>query len=338
MRIGVIGLGFMGATHLKAIKNIPGVELAAVSSDDPRTLSGDLSGVGGNLGGSSDVYDFSNVQRFSDAFAAVRAEGVDAVDLCLPTALHAPVAIEALKHGKHVLVEKPMALTGADCDAMIAAAKAAGKALMAAQVLRFIPAYLPLVDAVRGGRFGRIHSAIFRRRCAAPGWSAWMGDAKISGGGVFDLLIHDIDMMLHLFGLPDSVRAWGHQNLAGGVDLLTAQFEYPALGSVMVTGGWHHQKSYPFSMEYTVVGEQGVMEYSSAGHDPRWYPAGGGEEPLLLAEKDGYQAEIEYFVKCCRAGKTPAACSPESSSAAVKVTLTAMAARARKGESVPCQI
>lgn len=338
MRIGVIGLGFMGLTHLKAYKNIPGVEITAVASADPKALAGDLSGIQGNLGGGGETFDFGNAKKFSDSLEAVRADGIDAVDLCLPTDLHAPVAIEALKHGKHVLVEKPMALNGQQTAAMIEAAKSSGKILMSAQVLRFFPAYLPLIEAVETGKLGRVHHAIFRRRCAAPGWSAWLSNKELSGGGVFDLLIHDIDMMLVCFGKPDSVSAWGHEDLAKGIDVITAQFHYPGLGSVTVTGGWHHPKAYPFSMEYTVVGEGGAIDYSSEGRPPKWYAPDGTASEITLPEKDGYQAEIEYFIECCRANKQPDRCTPESSAAAVKLAVIAAEARNRKGEPVPCQI
>lgn len=326
----------MGLTHLKAYRNIPGVEIAAVASDDPKALSGDLSGIQGNLGIGGEKFDFGAARKFSESMDCVRAEGIDAVDLCLPTHLHAPVAIEAFKHGKHVLVEKPMALNGAEAREMTGAAQAAGKILMSAQVLRFFPAYLPLIEAVESGRLGRVHHALFRRRCAAPGWSAWLANKRLSGGGVFDLLIHDIDMMLVCFGKPDAVSAWGEENLERGIDLLTAQFHYPGLGSVTVTGGWHHPKSYPFSMEYTVVGEHGALDYSSCGRPPTWYGNGGEAEECVLSPKDGYQAEIEYFVNCCLTGRQPARCTPESSAVAVELARVAAAAREMKGVPVPC--
>jgi predicted dehydrogenase len=338
MRIAVIGLGFMGSTHLKALKQMSGVELVAVASNDPKALSGDLSGIQGNLGGPGERLDFSKLARFEDPIEAARAPGIDAVDICLPTNLHAPVTLAALETGKHVLVEKPMALNREETAAMIDAARGAGRVLMCAQVLRFFPAYLPLIDGLLSGRFGRVHHAVFRRRCAAPGWSAWLTDKSQSGGGVFDLLIHDIDMALTLFGLPDAVSAWGHEALARGVDMVTAQLHYPGIPSVTISGGWHHPKAYPFSMEYTVVGEHGAMEYSSAGRDPRWYDNSGAEQPLELSAADGYQAELEYFIDCARSGKAPDRCTPESSAAAVAVALLMDQARARKGEPVPCQL
>jgi predicted dehydrogenase len=327
----------MGLTHLKGWRNVPEVEIAAVSSDDPKTLGGDLSGVQGNLGGSGETFDFSSAKKYADAFECVRDAQVDAVDLCLPTRLHAPVALAALEAGKHVLVEKPMGLDGNECDRMIEAAAKAGRILMSAQVLRFAPAYRPLLDGVAAGRFGPVRQAIFRRRCAAPAWSLWLGDRAQSGGGVFDLLIHDFDIALACFGRPEAVSAWGVEELSRGLDLLTAQLHYPGIASVTVTGGWHHPKSYPFSMEYTVSGDSGTLEYSSAGREPKFYGADGSEHAEPLDEIDGYQAEIEYFAACCRDNRQPERCTPESSAQAVRVARLAEQARAGKGEPVPCR-
>lgn len=325
----------MGLTHLKAWTSLAGVELAAVSSDDPRVLSGDLSHVQGNLGTGGATFDFSGAEKYADALDCVRRSAAAAVDLCLPTYLHAPVTIAALEAGKHVLVEKPMALDESECRRMIDAAKAAGRVLMSAQVLRFFPVYRHLMDAVRSGALGSIRHALFRRRCAAPAWGGWLWDKAKSGGGVFDLLIHDIDMMQVLFGQPDTVQAWGPEDLTHGLDLITAQFNYPGF-AVTVTGGWHHKKDYPFSMEYTVAGDEGVLDYSSAGRDLTLFTRGGGATPVALADTDGYQAEIEYFLNCARSGAVPEDCTPESSLSAVALTRAAARARAQQGVPVSC--
>src|SRR5450759_1854529 len=122
MRIGLIGLGFMGSTHLKALTNIPGAQLTAVMDLDEKRLSGDLSGIQGNLGGPAQAMDFSHVSRYRSVKEMAGDANVDAVDVCLPTHLHAPVTLQLLRTGKHVLVEKPMALDGATCDRMVAEA------------------------------------------------------------------------------------------------------------------------------------------------------------------------------------------------------------------------
>jgi predicted dehydrogenase len=337
MKIGVLGLGFMGSTHLKALKNIPQAELAMVADLDEKRLTGDLSGIQGNIGGPGEKMDFSSLQRYTDLKTAVQDPAVEAVDICLPTSFHADVTIRALEAGKHVLVEKPMALDGASVDRMIEVAGKSGRVLMTAQVLRFFPAYRVMADTVKSGKLGPVHAAIFRRRCAAPDWSPWMDKKDISGGGVFDLLIHDVDFCLHMFGVPETVSAVGHEDMPKGIDWITAQFHYPGIGGVALSGGWHHYKSFPFSMEYTVVCEEGTIEYSSAGTPPTLYRANGEKESLTVPEKDAYQAELEYFLDCCINGRKPEFCPPQESAASVKLARLMADAREKRGEKVACR-
>ena len=304
MRVGVLGRGFMGRTHLQALAGIPGVEVADRCEID---------------------------QVIADP-------GIDAVDICLPTHLHAPVTLRALRAGKHVLVEKPMALDVASAQAMIAEAEKQKRVLMVAQVLRFFPMYQALTTILGSGRIGAPRSAFFRRRCGAPAWGAWLTDPKQSGGGVFDLLIHDVDLCLLLFGKPKTISANGYEALADGVDVITAQLEYSDGFSAVITGGWHHPKSYPFSMEYTVVAEKGTVDYSSLGRDPTLYRADGESELLGMGATDGYRAEIEYFLNCCRRGERPSLCPPQDSAHAVALALCILEARKRNGEKVGCEI
>jgi predicted dehydrogenase len=331
----------MGSVHLKAMRSIPGAQLVAVCSRDQRKLTGDLSAIQGNLGANGERFDFGNVAKYSEIDAVLNDPQVEAVDICLPTNLHAAVAIAALRKGKHVLVEKPMALDAQSCSAMIAAARDNNRMLMVAHVLRFFPEYDVLYKVVRSGELGRPRFAAFRRRCAAPAWSEWLADAKQSGGGAFDLLIHDVDMCLRLFGKPESVSATGYEALASGIDVMAAELRYAGEWNSLratVVGGWHHPKAYPFTMEYTVVSDQATVDYSSQGRPPALYGADGCEKPLPGADTDGYAGEIEYFIDCCLSGRMPDACPPEESAAAVAVMRLMLQSRERNGERMRCEI
>lgn len=339
MNIGVVGLGFMGSTHLKAIRkmeesgSLP-VKLAAVSDPNEQLLTGDLSSIQGNLGGPGEKYDFSAIGRYPNWRDLLADPNVDAVDFCTPTFLHVENAVAALEAGKHVLVEKPMAITAADAEKMLAAAKASGKILMVAQVLRFFPAYKKLREMVRSGEVGKPIMATFRRRCAAPFWSAWLSDPKRSGGAIIDLLIHDIDFVLHTFGEPETVSAVGIEDLPRGLDIITASLGYPNGLNVVIQGGWYHPKAFPFSMEYNVVCEGATFEFRSNGADPTQYLVDGTESPLELPEQDGYEAEVTYFLECAIAGKQPDFCPPEESAAGVRLAERLKEARPRNGERV----
>ena len=338
MRIAVVGLGFMGSTHLKAMRGLAGVELAAVCSSDERKLSGDLTGIQGNIGGPGEQFDFSNVRKYSELEPLLADARVDAVDICLPTDLHEEVAVEALRSGKHVLVEKPMALDGAGADRMLNAASKAGRVLMTAQVLRFFPEYTALRQATGGGRLGSLRYAAFRRRCAAPTWSAWLQDPARSGGGVFDLLIHDVDMCLHLFGKPDTVAAAGCLDGAGGIDCVSAHLLYSNGAAVEISGGWYAPGEYPFSMEYSVAMEGGSVEFNSAGRPPVLYPRDAAAQTLVLDSGDAYAAEIGYFAECCRHGLQPERCSPEESALTVKLMSLILDSRERNGAKMLCNL
>jgi predicted dehydrogenase len=325
MKTAVLGLGFMGSMHVRAMGEIPGAELAAVYSADPTKLSGDLTGIQGNLGGPGQRFDFSRVKPYRSIPDLLADPAIEAVDLCLPTWLHEEVAVAALRAGKHVLVEKPIALDGTSARRMIAAAEQAGRVLMCAQVLRFFPEYLALRDAMPG--FGTVRAAFFGRRCGEPGWGGWLKDPAKSGGGAFDLLIHDIDVCLWLFGAPQAVSA------AGFDDWVAGQLFYDGF-TVGIEGGWQAAPKYPFCMEYRVTLERGIVEYNSAGKPPVAYSD--TECSLPLAKTDGYAAEIAYFLECCAAGKSPERCPPGQSAQAVELMQALLAARAKKGEKIAC--
>jgi predicted dehydrogenase len=331
MNVAVLGLGFMGATHLSAWKKVADARVTAVMSSDERKLSGDLTGIEGNLGGSGERFDFSEMGKYRRIENVLSAEDIDAVDICLPTDLHAATAIAALRAGKHVLLEKPMALDPADADEIGRAAAECGRILMVGHVLRFIPAYRATAEWVNTA--GRIHSAFFRRRCAAPTWSGWLLDAKRSGGSVSDLLIHDTDYAVSLWGMPRSVRATGSRDLSQGIDLIDAELQYDGVGPVTITGGWHHPRGYPFSMEFAIVADAGVLEWSSA--DSRGlvlYPPDGEFRALPLDEVDPFEAELRYFTECARSARQPDFCPPSQSRDAVALARLMLRSRERNGE------
>jgi len=337
MRIAVIGLGFMGSTHARALQKVPGATLAAVVSNDPLKLSGDFSGVGGNFSGASGNLDFTSVRKYHDLGAALKDSDIDAIDICLPSDQHFDAAQAALRAGKHVLVEKPLALRGDEADALVTEARKAGRILMAGHVLRFIPEYRQLAEILKAERLGPARASFFRRRCGAPGWSRWQTELARSGGAVMDLLIHDIDFCLHLYGKPTVFSAIGHADLNRGIDWMEARITFESTGPVIVTGGWHHPKSYPFQMEFTVVSEGGTLEFRSGDGPMTLYDASGSSETIEIAEKDPFVEELKYFSECVREGRQPALCPPEESAMAVKLGNLLMESRERNGEEIQCR-
>jgi len=335
MKVAVAGLGFMGLTHLRVWRSMPQVKVVAVASDDPVRLSGDLREVAGNLGLPGERLDFSSYRKYSDWREAALDPEVEAVDICLPTDLHAEACRTALEAGKHVLVEKPLALDSVTARQILDTARAAGRTLMVAQVLRFFPAYRVLQQMAQAGNTGAIRTATFRRQCAAPRWSAWLLEGARSGGAAFDLLVHDADMCIRLFGLPAAVSATGFGCLERGTDWFTANLRYPET-AVSIAGGWGPGPDYPFSMEYSVAGEGGVLEYNSAREEVVFFPSQGGRSKIDLEPVDPYHSEIEYFFKCCRENSAPELCPPADSAAAVRIAECMVESRRRGGEWIAC--
>ena len=152
--IGIVGIGFMGMIHYLAAGKAAGARVVALCSRDPKKLAGDWTSIQGNFGPRGSQMDLSGVACYRDFEALLADPKVDLVDLCVPNDAHGRMAIQALQAGKHVLVEKPIALQTAEADAMVAAAAAAGKQLMVGHVLPFFPEFAFALEAVQSGRYG----------------------------------------------------------------------------------------------------------------------------------------------------------------------------------------
>ena len=122
IRVGLVGIGFMGWIHYLSYKKTKAVKLAAVCTRDAKRRAGDWRGIQGNFGPPGEQIDLSDVSKHSQLGALLADKSIDLVDICLPPNLHAEAAIAALKAGKHAFVEKPMGLTTAECDTIMKAA------------------------------------------------------------------------------------------------------------------------------------------------------------------------------------------------------------------------
>lgn len=331
MRIGLAGLGFMGAMHLTAWRTVPGAQVVAAMSSDPKKLTGDLTGVGGNLGGTETSFDLSSTRKYRELKDLLADREIDAIDICLPTHLHSTAALAALKAGKYVFLEKPLALNFAAASEVVKAAQ--GKIFMVGHVLRFMPEYVATKRLIEKKQ---VRSAFFRRRCAAPTWSTWLTDTSKSGGALMDLLIHDLDYCLSVWGMPESLSATGHQDMARGIDVSHIELHYPGQGPVVVTGGWHHPKSYPFSMEFTISTDEATLDWKN-GNPLKRYSDTGVEQTVEVEAVDLFSAELAYFAECATKQTQPDRCPPEQSAQAVLLAELAGQSRTRGGKEIQCQ-
>jgi predicted dehydrogenase len=318
----------MGATHIAALNNIPGLELGGVCTTNERALTGDLTEVGGNLDLPPARYDFSSVHKCKEWRELIADRELGAIDICLPTDLHAEVALAALAAGKHVICEKPMALNTAQCRQMIEAADQAGHVLMIGQVLRFWPEYVALREAVKQRQYGAVQAVLFRRSAGLPDWSRWLPREERSGGAVLDMLVHDIDQAISLFGLPETVSARG----MGPVDTIDATLSYASGVKVEIKGGWLPAGE-PFSMGFHLKAEHGELQLDASG---LFVQKDDGRHPIQPEAGSGYQRELAYFAECCRSGSKPQECPPEESAQGIALALLLKESRKREGQTLRC--
>src|SRR4029077_5036468 len=163
IRIGIVGIGFMGMIHYLAAKKLKDARVEAICSRDEKKLAGDWTSIQGNFGPHGEMMDLGGIKKYRNLDDLLGDKDIDLVDICNPTHLHPETAIKALQAGKHVLVEKAIALEPRDADAMVAAAKKARRSLMVAHVFPFFPEFAFAATAVRGGQYGKLLGGHFKR-------------------------------------------------------------------------------------------------------------------------------------------------------------------------------
>ena len=309
MKVGLIGLGGMGFVHFNCYKKMADIEIAVA---DVRV---DMA---------KEKIKDDSVPVYESLTELLKNETVDFVDICTPSYLHTPLAVEALNAGKHVLCEKPMSISSSESARMIKAAEENGKLLMIAHVVRFMSPYVYLKSVIDSGELGKPIHITMNRLSEAPKWSweNWMLDEEKSGGVTLDLSIHDIDFAQYVFGAPKEVYST-HRPLNVSDDYIVSVLKYDGF-SVHIMGAWFNA-NIPFQANYLAVFENGYVQLK----DGKVYKNGvevsieagdtSEDTGINLSGADGYADEIAYFIDCIKNGKKPMRVTPESSMASVKL-------------------
>ncbi len=311
VRWGVIGLGWFGEVHADNLAEMPDIELTALCTRRPERLT--------------DVADRLDVEnRYTNYRDLLADPSVDVVSITTHIYDHRDIAIDALRSGKHVLLEKPMAPTVADCNHIIQAAEKGGGLFMVGHICRFDPRAALAKEAIEEGRIGKIISMHARRnlsraigRMVLDDISALMGDG-----------IHDADLML-----------WFSQAKVSSVyaqEVHPGQNKYPDAGwsiarldngaVAVVECVWHLPENTPYAIDarlevigtegalYINCGEAGLAIHDAAGvkmPDTMYWPRPFGRYCGVLQE------ELRYFANCVRAGQAPQRITPAESRATV---------------------
>lgn len=285
--VGLIGAGFIGRNHFNQYEKLSNrAQVVALCDKEADRRSGDWSGVGGNIADTRGTKrDLGTIGQYADWRDLLADSNVEMVDVCIPTYLHAEIAIAALEAGKHVLCEKPMALTVEQCDAMLAAADQARGKFMIAQCVRFWPECAWLKQAIDDGRFGALKALHLRRQASTPDYSLnnWILDPERSGGAILDLHVHDVDWALHLLRKPKAVTAQTCQRVPGAVDRVHSLWHYGPDLVVQLEGCWDLPPGFGFNMGFTARFEQATVIFECRTGEPLTvYPlAGGTDTPAM---------------------------------------------------------
>jgi len=322
VNVAVVGLGFMGVTHLKAYRQIPGARIAAICDAVRLPVDGDLSSISGNVGTAEPFkLDMTQVKATKNLDELLDDPSIDLIDLCVPTSAHPKLAIAALQAGKHVICEKPLARTAALAREIAAAAATAKGFFMPAMCIRFWPEYAWLKQAIAGQAHGRVLAARFRRVSEPPGWSKDFLDGAKSGGALLDLHIHDADFVQYCFGRPKAVYAQGRAILSSAIDHVTAQYTVASGACVSAEGGWAMTPGFGFNMAYTVLFENATANFDLArgAEGLRLFEKGQPPRTLKPAGGDGYLGELTHMVDSIRAGRAPTIVTARDAASAVEI-------------------
>jgi UDP-N-acetylglucosamine 3-dehydrogenase len=317
LRIGVIGLGWFGEIHCETIVGIPNLELVALCTRRPDRLSEQAS-------------KFGVTKTYTDYRDMLADKGIDAVSIVTMWDQHTDPAVDALKAGKHVFLEKPMASTVADCNKIIAAANASRGILQVGHICRFNPRYRMTKQAIDEGRIGKIVALQSRRNIPA----AWTPTILEKIGPIVGDAIHDTDLMLWF--TSDRVVSAYSQTVS------VRNLTFPDIGQTMYRfkGGatatletvWCMPEKTPFDIDerMSIIGTEGIIHVQdtfpnlgivdgSRLHSPdtTYWPMFDGVRGGAL------RAEFEYFANCALMGIAPKIGRPEDAAAALEATLAA---------------
>jgi len=337
IKVGLVGYGFMGHMHAQCYE-AAGAKIAAVADLEPDRRR--------------EAAEKFKCAAFPSLDELLGSAAVDLVDVCTPTYLHEELVLKAAAAGRNIMCEKPMSLTLESCDRMIAAVEKAGVAFMTGQVIRFWPEYQVIKEILDSGKYGHIDWLSARRLSPPPSWAwhGWLLDPKLSGGGVLDLHIHDLDYIHWILGMPQKVLAASGAGPQGGQDsVMTVAWGHASGAKSSAEGSLFLAPGFPFQMSLLVACEKATIRFDSAAAPALVvYPVEGGSvapplpEPKVGASSEtqgnigspgGYFNENKYLVDCLEAGRKPAVVTPHDARESVRFSL-AVSESARTGKVV----
>ncbi|MDI1288310.1 MAG: Gfo/Idh/MocA family oxidoreductase [Reyranella sp.] len=313
VKIGILGAGAMGAAHVAAYASLPDVEVVGVfARDKARARS---------------LADLCGAEPFTDATALIRHAAVDAIDVCLPSSVHAAFVIAALEQGKHVFCESPLALRLDEARLMRDAARRAGRLLQVGLLMRSVGAYAHLWDAVSSGACGRLLSLATWRlgsylRPDAPDRKAHYGDPST------ELMTFDFDAALWLMGRPMRLQASAVRMDGGAPGEISALLSWSDGRHATIAASGLMPVGFPFSTGFRALFERAAFELRTVFGD-RGPPQNtvtrtddsGSPRPVSVPGRNPYEVELQRFVDCIAGRADPALLDAERAIEALELSL-----------------
>ena len=266
IKVGILGVGFMGWMHWLAWQKTDGGEVAAICTRDPAKRSGDWTAIKGNMGPPGEQVDLSDIKVFETIDAMLSDDEIDLVDICLPPAMHRDAIIACARAGKNVFCEKPLALNLTDCDQAMEVCKLHNVRLFVGQVLPFFVEFNYAMKLIRSGEHGKLLGGNFKRVISDPFWLEHFYDREKVGGPLLDLHVHDAHLIRVLFGMPKTVYSGGRfkQGVPEYCNSIFT-FEDPDV-AVACTGGVVRQQGRPFNHAFEIHLEKATLCFEFAAH------------------------------------------------------------------------
>ena len=317
--IAIIGQGYMGNTHAQAWANAGQAEsIKYICTPRPRIDS---------------VQAAVKATYVTDLEVILNDTDVKYVSVCTPTPTHREIAVALLAAGKHVLLEKPIALTLDDAQVIADAASNSSGSLMVAHVVRFFQGYQKLLAAHESGQLGNLLSVHARRFSPKPTWADWLGDENQSGGMLVDFSIHDFDQLNLYLGKP--VEVFAAQTVPTGPAEITITYENGSIGHV--ESFMNASQGVPFTSTIDLLGVSGIGHYefsaisatneSSSEHNAgvnSWHVfSSEGNASGEITSDDPYGRQIKYFFEQANSGGKYELSPTASAITALQVSLAA---------------
>lgn len=340
-KVALLGAGSIAHSHAEAFQSLAEVEVPIVADINESRAKAFVEKHG--------------IDKWTKDYKEILAmDDIDAVVLCLPNHLHAPIAIEAMKAGKHVLTEKPMATNAEEAQQMIDVRDETGKTLMVTMQLRHTPTTRTAAKFAKES-MGEIYYAKcgYMRRSGIPGWGSWFTRKKDAGGGpCSDIAVHVLDQCLSIMGFPNPVSVTASTYAKFGVEGKgKGDWGYPE------PDGYFDVEDIASAFIRFDNGATVVMEASWAMHlpDHQWVEVLGTDGGIKIdngalkfyTEKDGLPLDIEpnlpvenstvnmaaHFIECCKTGKKPYT-SPEYGLILIKIFDAVYESAAQNGKQI----